>query len=1428
MEQDGRQPVWPPHYIVESGNNAPTYPSAEQDDPMQHNGVSSSEGLVEQRPRPFRPYMAGYEPQPSGQAYSDNEPQSTVRESDIATVAYQAAERIPATPDNEAVPVQNPSTPDSSLPPDSPVLHQMEPPAQSASHVMPAVAPVYNVTVPLENRMGVAPPPPVVEPDVEQPPSGDVLVLISCGSGGIVEDAGAGPSSASDNQFEGRRSTRLSQLPSTSGLNAESMIEDDQDLLDEEEFLKQGALQTISDNPVISRARASLPSQLQIFKVENNEVGVFAKRVIPKRTQFGPMEGKILRQEFLHKGTLKWLVKRDGQDAYLDCSDEQESNWMGFIRPAKRYSEQNLIAFQLENSIYFATIKSVEPKTELKVWYAKSYAELIGEKVLEITAEEAAELQDKENSWPCFECSRKFRTSELLQKHLATHDALHSRASRGRPRGRRGRPRKYPEGYQRKQLVAQAKLRQSRRVQRKKPEQFNCNMCPKSFPRLYSLQRHMVMHSGEKNFTCNICNKTFAHIYNRTRHLRRHEEKGEYPGMPLQKQSSQSMWGCDSCDLEFESEELLNLHELTHSPSLTDPEWDEGEDGPMAVAARLLVDASSIVSANHAGETSTGQQFDPQGGAATPVMVSRSGPLGNPLTQATSGIIPMQISTNPPVQPEATIQQQQPSMMQPSQQPAVSVSFQQIPGVQEMGQVSVPPPQYPNQNLVANTPGQLQSQNVIFPGDWPSGSNQQPQNQEGIIPALPADSALRCPECNEVFQNRKFLALHASAHGKNRPVVDKPPPIHRCGQCSKVFKDKAKYERHLNIHSSDAFKPLQCNVCGKRFMSNSAIACHMKVHSGQKYYKCPFCEEGFDRMELLRNHVPYHSVNGMYTCPHCGKQFRDYPQIRKHIRGFHSQKEFPCPHCDRIFPRPDKLKLHMLRHSDHKDFLCANCGKQFKRKDKLKEHMHRMHNPQREAANLAIASKPRKAPFKPKFAPTDINAFTFKCRLCSIGFKRRGMLVNHLAKQHPETPPESVPELNLPIVKPNRNYFCAYCEKVYKSSSKRKIHILKNHPGSIVPPSLRKTKGDPNSPLGDPHTAPAGTTTTHYFACAHCPRQYSTKAKMMDHVRKKHMEPVQTMETSLSTTPATVTVLQQDGQNLYQEGQVTQIAVVAHVQDGMPETVYIQEAPDYQQVSEVQSITPVALTNHVAGQGQQPILTSSLHGQAAHVIATIAAAAQEAAQQQQNNQDHQIIRQPELIRYIDTTNTGQGQSEAVQADLLTQAMSELSQSIEFRQQPVGDYQHLTQRIIQHAVQPGQQIQLQPQTIQVTQIPVSQIPVTQVTNAQIPVSHISMTPTSIAVSQIPVTYVTQSATSNGGISATQQPTVDVSQLRQTDSPYQPQLLNLQNSVQPMSSPIPMQQQQQQQDPQAQQQQTQQQQQPTVYIQRTWANYQPQYR
>ena len=63
-------------------------------------------------------------------------------------------------------------------------------------------------------------------------------------------------------------------------------------------------------------------------------------------------------------------------------------------------------------------------------------------------------------------------------------------------------------------------------------------------------------------------------------------------------------------------------------------------------------------------------------------------------------------------------------------------------------------------------------------------------------------------------------------------------------------------------------------------------------------------------------------------------------------------------------------------------------------------------------------------------APTDYHRFVYKCHDCLLGFKRRGMLVNHLAKRHPEVSPTNIPELNLPILKTTKDFYCQYCSKV--------------------------------------------------------------------------------------------------------------------------------------------------------------------------------------------------------------------------------------------------------------------------------------------------------------------------------------------------------------------------------------------------------------
>lgn len=54
-------------------------------------------------------------------------------------------------------------------------------------------------------------------------------------------------------------------------------------------------------------------------------------------------------------------------DLWLDLSDEESCNWLMFVRPAQNHLEQNLVAYQYGSEIFYATIKNIQPKQELKV-----------------------------------------------------------------------------------------------------------------------------------------------------------------------------------------------------------------------------------------------------------------------------------------------------------------------------------------------------------------------------------------------------------------------------------------------------------------------------------------------------------------------------------------------------------------------------------------------------------------------------------------------------------------------------------------------------------------------------------------------------------------------------------------------------------------------------------------------------------------------------------------------------------------------------------------------------------------------------------------------------------------------------------------------------------------------------------------------------
>lgn len=56
------------------------------------------------------------------------------------------------------------------------------------------------------------------------------------------------------------------------------------------------------------------------------------------------------------------------------------------------------------------------------------------------------------------------------------------------------------------------------------------------------------------------------------------------------------------------------------------------------------------------------------------------------------------------------------------------------------------------------------------------------------------------------------------------------------------------------------------------------------------------------------------------------------------------ERPFKCKFCDRAFTQGKTLKFHLRRHLDEKPFVCTVCNGAFRQRDGLKRHLKSRHN----------------------------------------------------------------------------------------------------------------------------------------------------------------------------------------------------------------------------------------------------------------------------------------------------------------------------------------------------------------------------------------------------------------------------------------------------------------------------------------------------
>nr|XP_020499676.1 zinc finger protein 850-like [Labrus bergylta] len=250
-----------------------------------------------------------------------------------------------------------------------------------------------------------------------------------------------------------------------------------------------------------------------------------------------------------------------------------------------------------------------------------------------------------------------------------------------------------------------------------------------------------------------------------------------------------------------------------------------------------------------------------------------------------------------------------------------------------------------------------------------------------------------------------------------------------------------------------------CSVCGKDFPYASKLQRHLRTHSGERPFPCSMCEKRFPEKGLLMIHERVHTGEKPFPCTFCEKRFASQGELRLHRRTHTGERPYHCSICLKSFSRHWHLKTHLeAMHCEvvagfvRKKFPCSDCEKSCNSAAELRDHQ-RTHTGER----------------------------PYQCSFCDKRFALSGTLVRHERLHTGITP-----------------YHCTDCGKTFAQQWTLTTH-MRTHTGEkpysctqcdksfVAPGELRR------------HTRIH--TGEKPYTCADCGRHFSLAGTLRNHKR---------------------------------------------------------------------------------------------------------------------------------------------------------------------------------------------------------------------------------------------------------------------------------------------------------------------------------------